>query len=333
MMGAMSTGTPQGSPLQASRSAALKPALIFAAVLILLAALLATSGPAVTHADPSYDTEEARFLQLINDYRAQNGLGPLVADSRLDASADWFANDMANDNYFAYNHHDNEDPPRGPSERAAAFGFNAPVGENLAAGFTSADAVMEAWKNSPGHNANMLGNYVVIGIGRALNSSAYYGVYWVTDFSPYKLPPASTPVPTPAPTPTPTPLPTDTPEPTIPVTPAPSHAPSATNTPNTTPTTQPISSTPAWGDTNCDGSVDPVDSVRILRLDAGLATTTPAGCPILGDGVLSNGAPFIWGDIDCSGKADAIDSLLVLRYDAGYYVSLAAGCPDLGASL
>jgi len=37
-----------------------------------------------------------------------------------------------------------------------------------------------------------------------------------------------------------------------------------------------------WGDVNCDGP-DPVDSILILRFDAGLPVQTPPGCPGLGD--------------------------------------------------
>jgi hypothetical protein len=38
----------------------------------------------------------------------------------------------------------------------------------------------------------------------------------------------------------------------------------------------------ARGDINCSGQVDPVDSLYILRYDAGLATNLPVGCPPIG---------------------------------------------------
>ena len=42
---------------------------------------------------------------------------------------------------------------------------------------------MDAWKNSPGHNQNMLdGSWTEIGIGRAYNSGSTYGWYWTTTF-------------------------------------------------------------------------------------------------------------------------------------------------------
>jgi hypothetical protein len=44
--------------------------------------------------------------------------------------------------------------------------------------------VFNGWKNSSGHNQNMLNpNFKTIGIARVTGSGSTYGVYWVTDFS------------------------------------------------------------------------------------------------------------------------------------------------------
>jgi len=57
------------------------------------------------------------------------------------------------------------------------------VAENIAAGQHTAAAVFDAWRGSPGHNANMLSsNAVVVGIGRADVSGSRYGVYWTNTF-------------------------------------------------------------------------------------------------------------------------------------------------------
>jgi uncharacterized protein YkwD len=306
-MDGMFSGAPLG-PRQAAR----RPAIAAVILVSLLFAVVALSPSGRSHAAASLDGEEQAFLTLINNYRAQNGKGALVTDDRLNAAADWFATDMANDNYFAFNHYDNENPPRSPGQRAAAFGFNAPVGENIAAGFATAQQVFDAWKNSPGHNSNMLGNYVVIGIGRACNPGAYYGCYWVTDFAQYIPPGGSTPVPTPPPTPVPTPVPTPPPTP----------------VPTPEPTPIPTFAGRHWGDMDCDGHIGPVDSIRVLRLDAGLWTSTPPLCPSMGETVNTGGAYHVWGDVNCSGQADPIDSVLLLIYDAGQDVVLNPGCPD-----
>jgi hypothetical protein len=42
-------------------------------------------------------------------------------------------------------------------------------------------------------------------------------------------------------------------------------------------------STHLWGDVDCSDEVDPIDSLRILRVDAGLPVSDLPGCPDVGD--------------------------------------------------
>jgi len=121
------------------------------------------------------DGEEHAFLTLINGYRAQNGLGALALNDQLSAFARHHSESMAQKDYFAHSSLDN----------VKNFGYAnwRLVGENLFAGGASASSAMEAWKNSPPHNKNMLySNYSQIGIGRAYNSGSKYGWYWTTTF-------------------------------------------------------------------------------------------------------------------------------------------------------
>ncbi|HEY5625070.1 MAG TPA: dockerin type I domain-containing protein, partial [Dehalococcoidia bacterium] len=69
------------------------------------------------------------------------------------------------------------------------------------------------------------------------------------------------------------------------------------------------------GDANCDGSINPVDSLTVLRYDAGLPVTPPEDCILL------------TADINCDGEVNPIDSLGILRFDAGLPVSQPDGCP------
>lgn len=125
------------------------------------------------------DVEEIAFFKLINDYRAQNGLSPLQLSVTLTKSSDWMSTDMATTNNFSHT----DTLGRDPSARMAAFGYDTSNywGENIAGGNATAQDTFTQWKNSPGHNANMLGaNYKVIGIARAQGGT--YGWYWTTDF-------------------------------------------------------------------------------------------------------------------------------------------------------
>lgn len=132
-------------------------------------------------ADNSIDGEESAFLGLINNYRAQNGLGALTLSTNLNRSSTWLAVDMANKSYFSHT----DSLGRSPSTRATDCGYPSGAGENIAAGtvWDSAQEAFTAWRNSAGHNANMLnGSYKQIGIARYYGSGSTYGWYWVTDF-------------------------------------------------------------------------------------------------------------------------------------------------------
>jgi len=165
--------------------------------------------------DASLDSEEKAFLTLINNYRQQNGLPKLAVSYTLTRAAAWKSADMANNNYFA---HDDLSRTWVQRIRDCGYGFNTYIGENIAAGYTTAQAVFDGWKNSPGHNANMLGaNYTAIGIGRYYRQGSPYGWYWTTDFGGFDDgwmsiagPPAPVSLTTPSPAWTPAPAATPT---------------------------------------------------------------------------------------------------------------------------
>jgi hypothetical protein len=134
-----------------------------------------------TVSDLTVDSEEARFLTLINNYRAQNGLAQLKMSTNLNQAASWMVVDLATKNYFSHT----DSLGRSPSTRAQNCGYPGGAGENLAAGTyrDTAQEAFDAWKASSGHNANMLNSsYKMIGIARYYGSSSTYGWYWATDF-------------------------------------------------------------------------------------------------------------------------------------------------------
>jgi uncharacterized protein YkwD len=168
-----------------SRSGTARAAAIALVVLMLVAAAGHRSTPRAAAAgdctvDATMDTEEQAFLVLINNYRAQNGLGALTSSYMLTKASAWKSKDLATNNYFAH-----DDLTRTWSQRIVdcGYGFNTYLGENIAAGYTTAASVFAGWQASPGHNANMLGaNYTTIGIGRYYVQGSTYGWYWTTDF-------------------------------------------------------------------------------------------------------------------------------------------------------
>jgi uncharacterized protein YkwD len=169
---------------------ALALALLFALVSSMHTATVAHAAayqPVTTEA-ACLNTQEAEFLRLINSYRASKGLPALKASKALNVASFHHSKDMAVRKYFS---HTTKSPllsgQSGSSPWArmadAGYGYSTYKGENIAAGQTTAQAVFNAWKNSSGHNANMLNpNFKVIGIGMAVVSGSPYGTYWTTDF-------------------------------------------------------------------------------------------------------------------------------------------------------
>ncbi len=134
-----------------------------------------------TVSDLSTDAEEAAFLTLINAYRAQNGRGALTISTNLSRAATWHGTDMGAKGYFSHT----DSLGRSPSARARDCDYPGGAGENIAAGtiWDTAQEAFDAWRNSSGHNANMLNSsYTKIGIARVFVSGSRYGWYWVTNF-------------------------------------------------------------------------------------------------------------------------------------------------------
>src|SRR5438067_1622828 len=136
------------------------------------------------------DSEQLAFLGLINNYRAQNGAGPLQVSIALQNSSSWMSNDMAAKNYASHT----DSLGRGPGQRLVDFGYPYfPWGENIAGGYGDAQNAFNQWVSACdpdgsgsctyAHRMNMLNpSFVVLGIGRAYNANSTYRWYWTTDF-------------------------------------------------------------------------------------------------------------------------------------------------------
>ena len=124
------------------------------------------------------------MVELTNRYRVAWGLPRLRVSTRLQAAAEWLARDKARHG-FNKSHYDSLG--RWPDERFADFDYDPADGwtENLASGSGSAAEVMEAWRQSPYHDANLRKRDArVIGVGAALNPRTDTTV-WVADYGVY----------------------------------------------------------------------------------------------------------------------------------------------------
>jgi uncharacterized protein YkwD len=128
--------------------------------------------------DPATNIHQ-QMLDQLNTYRIQNGLKPLIYSKTLEFAANAQAKDLYARNFFDHINPDGKDP----GQRALDADFCSKyVGENIAEGQISVDAVMLAWKNSPHHNENMLHeDYVYVGMGHYVDPTGRQ--YWAQEFA------------------------------------------------------------------------------------------------------------------------------------------------------
>lgn len=123
-------------------------------------------------------TIENKVISLVNAQRSKVGLQPFKTNWELSRIARYKSQDMINKNYFSHT-----SPTYGsPFNMMENFGvkFSA-AGENIAMGQRTAEEVMNAWMNSPGHRSNILNSsYTEIGVGLAKNANGQ--CYWTQMF-------------------------------------------------------------------------------------------------------------------------------------------------------
>lgn len=103
---------------------------------------------------------------------------PLMGNKELHRAAQRHADDMVMNNFFDHTGSDGSNF----AERIRDTNFKGrPVGENIAAGNSTAASTVQQWEDSDGHCRNMMnGDANTIGVGVA--RGARYGWYWVQVF-------------------------------------------------------------------------------------------------------------------------------------------------------
>lgn len=118
---------------------------------------------------------EQEVLRLVNRERAKERIAPLTLDVKLSEVARLKSQDMKDQKYF-----DHISPTYGsPAAMMTQFDISyTAVGENIAQGYSTPQAVVEGWMNSEGHRRNIMdANYTHIGIGHVAD-----GHYWTQMF-------------------------------------------------------------------------------------------------------------------------------------------------------
>ncbi|KAB3522900.1 hypothetical protein GC425_03965 [Corynebacterium sp. zg254] len=124
----------------------------------------------VSQEAPSHQITQAELINALNDYRRQHNLRPLQADAHLNNVAQDWSQRMAHEGKL--HHRPNFMASYAPGARTGA--------ENCLMSYAGASAqdLIKAWHNSPGHRANMQNpemTHVGVGVAYAAN-----GTVWAT---------------------------------------------------------------------------------------------------------------------------------------------------------
>lgn len=114
--------------------------------------------------------------EITNNYRSLVGVSSLTLDSSLVEAASIRAKEL-NDS-FSHTRPNGSSCFTVLSELGISYGT---AGENIAAGYSSSQSVMEGWRSSSGHYQNIISSkFKKIGIGVNIINNQYY---WVQIFS------------------------------------------------------------------------------------------------------------------------------------------------------
>ncbi|WP_452224643.1 CAP domain-containing protein [Lacinutrix chionoecetis] len=117
---------------------------------------------------PAAKTIELEIMELINEYRIEQGLNALVNHDLVKSQAYTHSDYMVETGNVSHvNFYSRK------SFLVNNAGANV-VTENVAYGFTSAESVVNAWINSDGHRANMEGDYTNFDVSAEQNEEGKY---------------------------------------------------------------------------------------------------------------------------------------------------------------
>ena len=135
-------------------------------------------------------TINTQILTLVNQARAtarKCGITSYAAapalrlNTLLTNAAQLHSQDMASKNFFSHTGSNGSSP----FTRITAQGYRwSTAGENIAAGYGTAQTVVAGWLTSPGHCANIMNpRFKELGVGYAYGSTSTYKHYWTNTFA------------------------------------------------------------------------------------------------------------------------------------------------------
>lgn len=143
---------------------------------LVLAGLVLGAGLSPSTAADSVGFDQNAALRLVNDLRADNGVGPVRIDQRLMQIASTQSDAMADQGSLSHS----VGGSLSSRMRSGGVRYSA-IAENVGAGQSSFSGAMNRWMRSPAHRQNILrGNLTAIGFAGSQSGGK---IYWTEIFS------------------------------------------------------------------------------------------------------------------------------------------------------
>ena len=111
----------------------------------------------------NYSADETKLAEVINEYRVSQGLNALEIVNHISFKSEEHNEYMISKNVV------NHDYFEARSNNIIQVLGAVKVGENIAYNFSTPNSALHAWLNSPGHKANLEGDYTHFGISITVN--------------------------------------------------------------------------------------------------------------------------------------------------------------------
>ncbi|WP_298392108.1 CAP domain-containing protein [Flavobacterium sp.] len=113
--------------------------------------------------DYNYTQDELKLVEVINNYRVSQGLNALEVINHISHKS------LEHNNYMIDKNVVNHDYFEERSNNIIQVLGAVKVGENIAYNFSTPNSALYAWLQSPGHKANLEGDYTHFGISITVN--------------------------------------------------------------------------------------------------------------------------------------------------------------------
>ncbi|NMH24434.1 CAP domain-containing protein [Flavobacterium sp. SE-s27] len=113
----------------------------------------------------AYNQTESRIVELINNHRESIGLNPLEVINYISIKSE------GHNEYMIEKQSISHDGFQQRSQNIIQVLGAEKVAENVAYNYATAESVVAAWKNSPGHRANIEGDFTHFGISVSVDEA------------------------------------------------------------------------------------------------------------------------------------------------------------------